>query len=78
MYGYLITTILIFLTHPGVAYNFFDPGVPGAIFQAIVVFILQLPSDSGAGFSNVMGILYYVALALWAYIKVRMILNSTK
>ena len=78
MYGYLITAILVFLTHPGVMYNFFDPGVPSGLFQALVVFLLQLPSDSSAGFSNVMGILYYVALAIWAYVRVRIILNSTK
>ena len=74
MYGYATSFILIFLTHPGVAYNFFDPGIPGAIFQAIFVVILSLPSDGKAGFAYVMGIIYWVLLAIWAYVKVRLTL----
>ena len=78
MYGYLITSILIFLTHPGVVYDFFDPGVPGGLFQALAVFILQLPSDSSVGFSSTMSILYWVALGIWAYVKIRAMLNAAK
>ena len=77
MYGYLITSMLIFLTHPGVAYNFFDPGIFGGLFQALTVFILQLPSDSSASFSNTMSIIYWVMLFIWAYIKVQLALRST-
>lgn len=74
MYGYLLTFVIVFLTHPGVAYNFFDPGVVSGLFHAIVVLILQLPSDGKAGFSYTMGIIYWVLLGLWAYIKVRLAL----
>jgi hypothetical protein len=76
MYGYFITFILIFMTHPGVAYNFFDPGVPGGIVQACIVLLLQSPSDGKASFANTMAILYWVLLALWAYIKVRLLLSG--
>jgi hypothetical protein len=74
MYGFATSFILIFLTHPGVAYNFFDPGIPGGLFQAAFVLLLSIPSDSGAGFSNVMSIVYWVMLAIWAYVKVRLTL----
>jgi hypothetical protein len=74
MYGYLVSAILIFMTHPGVAYNFFDPGVPGALFQCVAVIVLSLPSTGGAGFAGTMSFLYWLMLGLWAYIKVRMTL----
>lgn len=71
MFGYAVSFILIFLTHPGVAYNFFDPGIFGGLFQAVVVSILQLPSDGRPSFAATMGFLYWVMLGLWAYVKVR-------
>ena len=71
MYGYAITFIIVFLTHPGVIYNFFDPGIPGAIFHAGTVLLLQMPSDSSAGFSYTMSIIYWFVLGAWAYLKVR-------
>jgi hypothetical protein len=76
MYGYAITFILVFLTHPGVAYNFFDPGVPGGLFQAGAVLLLQSPSDGKASFANTMSILYWVMLGIWAYVKVRLLLAA--
>lgn len=76
MYGYAITFILIFLTHPGVAYNWFDPGVFGGIFQALVVLMLQSPSDGKPSFSTTMAIIYWIAIFLWAYIKVRLALSG--
>ena len=76
MYGYLLTFIIVFLTHPGVMYNFFDPGVPGGIFHALTVLLLQSPSDGKASFSNTMGIVYWVVLFGWAYFKVRVLLAS--
>jgi len=74
MYGYAISFVLIFLTHPGVAYNFFDPGVFGGIFQGLVVLMLQSPSDGKASLSATMAIVYWVLLAIWAYVKVRLAL----
>lgn len=76
MYGYLITFIIVFLTHPGVAYNFFDPGVMGGLFQAAVVLMLQSPSDGKASFSNTMSIIYWIILGIWAYVKVRVMLAA--
>ena len=72
----MITFIIVFLTHPGVAYNFFDPGVPGGIFQAAMVLLLQSPSDGKASFANTMGIVYWILLAIWAYVKVRILLAA--
>ena len=77
MYGFLISFILIFLTHPGVAYNFFSPGIPGGLFQAFVVLTLSSPSDGKASFANTMAILYWCMLALWAYVKVRLALAGS-
>ena len=74
MYSYATTFILIFLTHPGVAYNFFGPGVWGGIVQGVIVLLLQLPSDGKAAFSYTMGIIYWVMLGIWAYVKVRLAL----
>lgn len=74
MYGYAITFILVFLTHPGVAYNWFDPGVFGGIFQGLMVLMLQSPSDSSASFAATMSIIYWVMLGIWAYVKVRLAL----
>ena len=74
MYGFLVSFIIVFLTHPGVAFNFFDPGVPGGLFQASMVLLLSSPSDGKASFANTMAIIYYVMLAIWAYVKVRLIL----
>jgi len=74
MYGYAISFVLISLTHPGVAYNFFDPGVFGGIFQGLVVLLLQSPSDVKASLSATMAIGYWVLLAIWAYVKVRLAL----
>lgn len=74
MYGYAITFIIVFLTHPGVAYNFFDPGVPGGLFQSAVVLLLQSPSDGKASFATTMSLLYWVMLGIWAYVKVRLLL----
>jgi hypothetical protein len=76
MYGYFITFILIFMTHPGVVYTFFDPGVPGGLVQACIVLLLQSPSDGKASFANTMSILYCVFLGVWAYIKVRLLLSG--
>jgi hypothetical protein len=76
MYNYATTFILVFLTHPGVAYNFFDPGVPGGLFHAAVVLLLQSPSDGKASFANTMSIIYWVILGIWAYVKVRLMLSA--
>jgi hypothetical protein len=76
MYGYLVSFILIFLTHPGVAYNFFDPGVAGGIAQAAIVLFLSSPSTGKASLANTMAIIYYVMLGIWAYVKVRLALAS--
>jgi hypothetical protein len=75
MYGNVISFILVFLTHPGVAYNFFDPGIPGGLFQGFVFLLLSSPSDGKASFANTMSILYWVMLGLWAYVKVRLLLK---
>lgn len=77
MYGYAISFILIFLTHPGVAYNFFDPGIPGGIFQALFVLLMQSPSDGKASFADTMSIIYWVILAIWAYFRVQIALRGT-
>jgi hypothetical protein len=74
MFGYAVSFILIFLTHPGVAYNFFDPGISGGLFQAVVISILQLPSDGRPSFALTMGFLYWLMLGIWAYVKVRLAL----
>jgi hypothetical protein len=71
MYGYAVTFLIVFLTHPGVMYNFFDPGIPGGLFHAMTVLILQLPSDSSVAFASTMSIIYWLVLFIWAYIKVR-------
>ena len=71
MYGYLLTFVIVFLTHPGVMYNFFDPGIFSGVFHATTVAILQMPSDSSAGFSYTMSIIYWFVLGAWAYFKVR-------
>jgi hypothetical protein len=76
MYGYLVSFILVFLTHPGVAYNFFDPGVAGGVFQGLAVLFLSAPSTGKASFSNTMSIVYWVMLGIWAYVKVRLILSA--
>ena len=76
MFGYLITFILVFLTHPGVAYNWFDPGVGGGMFQGLLVLLLQYPSDISTGFKNAMTIVYWVLLGVWAYIKVQIALKG--
>jgi hypothetical protein len=75
MYGNVTSFILVFLTHPGVAYNFFDPGVPGGLFQGLVFLLLSSPSDGKASFANTMSILYWVMLGVWAYVKVRLLLK---
>jgi hypothetical protein len=71
MYGYAVSFILIFLTHPGVAYDFFSPGIWGGLFQAIFVLMLHAPSDGKPAFATTMAILYWITLFLWAYIKVQ-------
>jgi len=76
MYSYVTTFIIVFLTHPGVIYNFFDPGVAGGIFHATMVLLLQSPSDGKASFANTMALLYWIALGIWAYVKVRMMLMA--
>ena len=76
MYGYLTTFIIVFLTHPGVAYNFFNPGVFGGLFQGGLVLLLSAPSDGNAGFANTMTIVYWVLLAIWAYVKVQLVLRG--
>lgn len=76
MYGYAVSFILIFMTHPGVVFNFFNPGIGGAIFQSIFVLILQSPSDGKASFSATMAIVYWVMLGIWAYVKVRLALSG--
>ena len=76
MYGYVISSILVFLTHPGVVYNFFDPGVPGGVAQVLAFLALQSPSDGRASFANTMTIIYWVVLGIWAYIKVRTMLAA--
>lgn len=76
MYGNIISFILIFLTHPGVAYNFFSPGIPSGLFQAVVVLVLSSPSDGKASFANTMSIIYWMLLGLWAYVRVRMALAA--
>jgi hypothetical protein len=77
MYGYAITFLLVFLTHPGVAYNIFDPGIPGGIFQGLFVLLLQSPSDGKASFADTMSIVYWVILGIWAYVRVRIALAGT-
>jgi hypothetical protein len=74
MYGHAVSFILIFLTHPGVAFNFFSPGVGGGIFQGLLVLLLQSPSDGKASFAATMSIVYWIMLGIWAYIKVRLAL----
>jgi hypothetical protein len=74
MYGYSTTALIIFLTHPGVAYNFFDAGVFGGMFQAVVVLALQSLSEGKASMAATIEIIYWAAFALWAYIKVRLAL----
>jgi hypothetical protein len=74
MYGYATSFVIIFLTHPGVVFSFFDPGIAGGIFQAILVLMLNLPSDGKASFSYTMAIIYWVLLGIWAYVKVRLAL----
>jgi hypothetical protein len=76
MYGNLTSFVIIFLTHPGVVFNFFDPGVPGGLFQATIILLLSAPSDGKASFANTMAIIYYVMLGIWAYVKVRLLLAS--
>jgi hypothetical protein len=71
MYGYAVSFILIFLTHPGVAYNFFDPGILGGVVQALIVLALHAPSDGRPAFASTMAILYWVMLFLWAFVKVQ-------
>lgn len=75
MYGYATSFILIFLTHPGVAYNFFDPGIFGAIFQSFVILLLQSPSDGRPSFSYTMSIIYWLMFGMWMYIKVRLAMS---
>lgn len=77
MFGYFLTFIIVFLTHPGVAFNWFDPGVPGGIFQGLLVLLLQYPSDVSEGLKNSMTIVYWVMLGIWAYVKVRIALAGT-
>lgn len=77
MYGYAVSFILIFLTHPGVAYNFFDPGIFGGLFQSAMVLLLQLPSDGKASFSTTMATIYWAMLGVWAYVQVRKALKAT-
>ena len=74
MYGNAVSFILVFLTHPGVAYNFFSPGIPGGLVQAMMVLFLSAPSEGKASFANTMAIVYWFLLALWAYVKVRLAL----
>jgi hypothetical protein len=76
MYGNIISFIIVFLTHPGVAFNFFDPGVAGGVFQGIAVLVLSSPSDGKASFANTMSIVYWVLLAIWAYVKVQIALRG--
>lgn len=76
MYDYVTSFLLIFLTHPGVAYNWFEPGVFGGLFQAVVISILQSPSDMSASFATTMSIIYWVMLLVWAYVKVQLALKG--
>lgn len=76
MYGYATTAILIFLTHPGVAYTFFEPGIFGGMFQAFVILLLQLSSEGRASQAITIEILYWIVFGLWAYIKVRLALMT--
>ena len=72
MYGYAVSFILIFLTHPGVAYNFFDPGIAGGVVQALIVLALHVPSDRSQSFATTMSIIYWVLLFIWAFVKVQL------
>ena len=76
MYGNVTSFIIVFLTHPGVVVNFFDPGVAGGLFQAAMVLLFSAPSDGKASFANTMAIIYWVLLGIWAYVKVRLLLAS--
>jgi hypothetical protein len=72
MYGYAVSFILIFLTHPGVAYNFFSPGIWGGLFQAVFVLAMHGPSNGSPAFATTMAILYWFLLFLWAFVKVQL------
>lgn len=76
MYGYLTTAILIFLTHPGVAYNFFEPGIFSGMFQAVAILLLQTASEGRASQAATIEIVYWIMFGLWAFIKVRLALSS--
>jgi hypothetical protein len=76
MYGYATTALIIFLTHPGVAYTFFEPGIFGGMFQAVVILTLQSFSEGRASQAATFEILYWCLFGLWAYIKVRLALVS--
>jgi hypothetical protein len=72
MYGYITTALIVFLTHPGVIQSFFDPGIFGGIFQAILVLMLQSPSEGRKSASLTIEIIYWILFAVWVYIKARM------
>lgn len=76
MYGFLVSFLIVFMTHPGVMYNFFDPGVPGGLFQAAMVLMLSAPSDGKESFAITMKFIYWAIFAVWAYVKVKMILAA--
>ena len=74
MYGYATTALIIFLTHPGVAYTFFEPGIFGGMFQAMVILLLQSFSEGRKSQADTFEILYWIAFGLWAYVKVQLAL----
>jgi hypothetical protein len=74
MYGYATTFILIFMTHPGVVYTFFDPGISSAIAHATTVVFLQSASEGRPSGATTIEILYWVLFFVWIYVKIRMAL----
>jgi hypothetical protein len=74
MYGYLTTFILIFLTHPGVMYTLFDPGILSGMAHAATVLLLQSASEGRASSAATIETIYWIAFGFWAYIKARLAL----
>ena len=78
MYNYITTALLIFLTHPGVAYSFFEPGIFGGMFQTAVILTLQTASEGRASMAHTVEIIYWFVFGLWVYIKVRLALAGQR
>lgn len=68
-YGYWETSLIVFLTHPGVilpesVWNFSSPFL-SALWQMVWVGLLSLPGNSSVG--GTMSILYAVFFVVYAY-----------